>query len=536
MGMEPNRAEKFFKQEALCLHLYVLRACLSKILRRAGYHSSLFAQGNQDYSAKLPLARETWNMAMDCLRERFRGNHEILQHLWAASAKIKTGFSPNVDWNSSKGLGTHIQMLQSYEPNAFENNAIKMLYEERMLADQCFPGPGFYMNPRGRKLYHDVFTLYMALSLTCLKTLEHFHKNGEVTKALDPGAGSLLSLVLLCEKFMRYLDGLVSYCPLLLVHLTWFLRQQGSLPEDSPARDQWEMAVDDKREGLAPEESTDLNRRPDDDNEEEEEEEKEEADILLPDNTASNRRFPDGAPAHVRDIVRWLRLLTLYQNSIKVLLKSDTLDHLRKLNVNLVSTSMPHANNSLQSADQCVRMVAPELAGDPSNLILKKLRLLTDHFNGTYHCETILASLCLVALDPVLSKMAESCVPDLVRAQAAKLSPGVCAVSKACCPTCTVVYQVLAQEYPNKSFTIIGMHDTFSACDLPPWLPRTFAMQVVAILQERLKYALTTRYKILMDELRRGTPSPISSICGDADMTDLEPLDIDFLKSVGGES
>lgn len=190
---------------------------------------------------------------------------------------------------------------------------------------------------------------------------------------------------------------------------------------------------------------------------------------------------------------------------------------------------MPYLNSTLQSADECLRVVVPELDGIANDLILKKRSLLAGQFKSTYHCEALLASLCLVALDPGLSKIVKSCVPDSVRAQAARLSPGVCAVSKACCPTCTVIYQVLAQENPQMTFTIIGVHNTFSPCDLPPWLPGPFAKRVMTILQERLRYAITTRYNRVMEERRRGTPSPAASIAGDPDLTSLEDMENDFV-------
>lgn len=330
-SIEPNAAKKSFKQGVVRLHVYVLRACLGKILRCASYHSMLFhcPLSNHDYPAKLPLSLGTWSKATGRLRERFRGHSEILQELLSASSKMAKGFSQPVDWTSTGGLDE--KTLQSYEPNAFEKNAIKMLYEEHFLTDQHFPGKGFYLDPRGRELYHDVFTLNIALSLVCLKALEHFHSKGEIVKALDM-EGGLFDLVKLCEKLLRVLDGLVSYSPLLFVHLTWFLRQQRTLPEDvsaseGPIQDERKTMADnnDEREEVLLEENADHRRhsRPglleddedDEDDREGEGEEEEEANILPPDDTASSRHFSDGTPAYVKAIIRWLRLLTPSERS-----------------------------------------------------------------------------------------------------------------------------------------------------------------------------------------------------------------------------
>ncbi|KAI4707178.1 hypothetical protein J4E89_008117 [Alternaria sp. Ai002NY15] len=120
------------------------------------------------------------------------------------------------------------------------------------------------------------------------------------------------------------------------------------------------------------------------------------------------------------------------------------------------------------------------------------------NFTGTYHCETVLLSLALLAkkradiLDvdinsasAPLSK-ARLQLPSRTTTDALKGKMSALPVSQKCCPACHALVEYFIENV-NPALVYPGKHEVWSAAALPPWLPREAGQVVLRAARKALQ-------------------------------------------------
>jgi len=120
------------------------------------------------------------------------------------------------------------------------------------------------------------------------------------------------------------------------------------------------------------------------------------------------------------------------------------------------------------------------------------------NFTGTYHCETILLSLALLAkkradiLDvdinsasAPLSK-AHLQLPSKTTTDALKGKLSALPVSQKCCPACHALVEYFIENV-NPALVYPGKHEVWSAAALPPWIPRETGQVVLRAARKALQ-------------------------------------------------
>lgn len=120
------------------------------------------------------------------------------------------------------------------------------------------------------------------------------------------------------------------------------------------------------------------------------------------------------------------------------------------------------------------------------------------NFTGTYHCETVLLSLALLAkkradiLDvdinsasAPLSK-AHLQLPGKTTTDALKGKMSALPVSQKCCPACHALVEYFIENV-NPALVYPGKHEVWSAAALPPWIPREAGQVVLRAARKALR-------------------------------------------------
>ncbi|KAK1764162.1 hypothetical protein QBC33DRAFT_209581 [Phialemonium atrogriseum] len=115
-------------------------------------------------------------------------------------------------------------------------------------------------------------------------------------------------------------------------------------------------------------------------------------------------------------------------------------------------------------------------------------------FAGTYHCETVMFSLQLLARDRVnmtTTSAAERGVllPDKEVVNEFVKDITILPVTKRCCPACHILLNYVS-DLTLKAIRYPGSHPHWSSCSLPPWITKDagehMLRQASDVLQHRL--------------------------------------------------
>jgi hypothetical protein len=235
--------------------------------------------------------------------------------------------------------------------------------------------------------------------------------------------------------------------------------------------------------------------------------------MVLHDRKGAKERFvvPKGRAAAV---LRWLRLITLHQSAIWSLLRTSTVEQLAGLSLNLVQTTIPCDDKEMEPLESYLSsMKIPSHDIGLFVEVMQRQGKKVDDFQGTYHCEAVLLSLYLLHDETrkhnATSSEFPALVADALAEAAGNFFPKVVAVSKRCCPVCNQLFKAV-HKILGIPYTIIGTHAAYSACALPPFLPKQYAQAVADALETRLKPALGDYIANLDDKQRidRGSASP----------------------------
>jgi hypothetical protein len=214
-------------------------------------------------------------------------------------------------------------------------------------------------------------------------------------------------------------------------------------------------------------------------------------------------------------VLRWLRLITLHQSAIWSLLRTSTVEKLAGLSLNLVQTTIP-CDKEMESLESYFSSMEIPLNSDDIGLFVDAMQRegkKVDDFQGTYHCEAVLLSLYLLHHETrkhnATSSEFSAFVADDLAEAAGNFFPKVVAVSKRCCPVCNQLFQAV-HKILGIPYTIIGTHAAYSACALPPFLPKQYAQAVADALEKRLEPALGVYMARLHNKQQfdRGSASP----------------------------
>jgi hypothetical protein len=190
--------------------------------------------------------------------------------------------------------------------------------------------------------------------------------------------------------------------------------------------------------------------------------------------------FPISKHGTTAAILRWLRLITLYQVAISSLVYAPTLERLLALSLKVIKISMPQGHKTGGS----IRPSEAHNTGRTRSEVLRGGRNLGDikTFGRTFHCEAILLSLFVMCHD----NATHIGVSEDLKQTARTFFPHVLGVSKRCCPVCAELCQVMSRNLKDPVVTT-GTHSTYTPCCLPPFRPKVYAEEVATKLQALVK-------------------------------------------------
>jgi hypothetical protein len=478
------------------LHQYIVRSCLQKIATRASYHSNMKggrATAKYDY-ARLLRPSTKWKAVHDKrvaslsdphLQAKYKSTLALIFDSDTSGSFHEIDSWSDSQWDELTGFNNqqNIEKLRNYRPTEFEMTSVTYCSEEYgspLLLDT----KGAYLQPKARKAFHATVTALCTDSLLGLKLLSDLG-----TRVTDSIANTeVQELVNWTTQSMLYLK-LISYnSPLLPVHLEWFLKSGSQSPifYKKDLDGDVEMDMQDNLDAEENETSVDiLDHR-------------------------YNAIF-GVACSYAKAIVRWLRLTTLHTHCVESLIHTSTISKLRKLEIRLITTPLPEEDPQMENLQSFLEARIPEIpAVEVTSLVkeiekLARISRLPDEFKGSFHCEAILLSLYLLAKEG----KDHVGVDDELKNWAGNLFPQLVAVTKACCPVCATLVDVVANELQIK-IDFSGIHRDFTPCALPPWLPKRYAKKVADRLEPQLDEAINEKRLALEMQRRkdRGSQSP----------------------------
>ena len=154
----------------------------------------------------------------------------------------------------------------------------------------------------------------------------------------------------------------------------------------------------------------------------------------------------------------------------------------------------------------------------------------SESFSGTYHCETALMSLELLARHRKLHAGADESINPTANRVALphrritdKLtSISMLPVSKLCCPACSCLLEYLRLQ--SRTILHPGGHANWSACALPPWLPKDAGQHVLdkasSVLRDRIWDIMVEEAKYFEQETGYPSPPHYESVTVEQDSSD----------------
>jgi hypothetical protein len=470
------------------LHQYVVRSCLQKIITRAGYHSNI--KGGRvsvkcDFASFLKPS-EGWKATHNRLARNYSDKFVQAKYIstllsWISGSSSEIDTWSDSEWDDMSGFDAEkVEKLKSYTPGATEVNCSSYCFQ--LYGTPVLTGnPGAYLRPGARRAFHGMLTALcndVLLGVKLLSDLEvrvtdSISNNNDVQVLIERVTVSIL-----------YLQQLSYTSSLLALHIEWFLHvtscvYSGTVPVGKSAKG------------------------PDDDIEMQEENETG-LDCI-------DQKFDTNfgvTSSYATAVVRWLRLTTLHTYSVIQLTIDHTLSKVGSLEVCLVKAWLPYEDEELQNLEQYLSGKVPAIH---TTQFVKEVQKLAresgtaDAFKGSFHCEAMLLSLYLMAREG----NEHAGVNSNLRSWAGNLFPRLVAVTKACCPVCATLVEVVATELEiGISFT--RSDGDFTPCALPPWLPRKFADIVAKRLERQLDTAIDDKLFALDKRWRKdkGSESP----------------------------
>ena len=416
--------------------------------------------------------------------------------------------------------------LQAYKPNDYELCISKHCSKVWGMTELPVQ-EGFYLTDAGRRAYHEMLTTCFANTLLGLRLIS---KLGSAVSGSVKNDSEIYDILQFAAGSIRNLFYLAYYSPLLGIHLKWLLELSSPTASQQPTSDFNQGLIHGQRvetticqQPVQPAAIRGSQIRKSKKRDADQLDALEESsfhsdggkmfkalDEILDSDIVPNRDelFPIRDYA-VTSILRWLRLITLHTCSIESLALTDTCNKLKSLDVKLLQTTLPQGDTDMEPLDACLERLIPDLKDREafSDTVRTLSKNHTVEFRGTWHCEALLLSLYLLSLD---GKDRDG-VPCKLRWDANTLFPHIVAVSKECCPVCTTLFQAVSEQQHWEATAVIGSHQTYSACALPPWLPKRFCDKVTEILEDQLRLSIDERLEVSRRQRRfsRGSVSPI---------------------------
>jgi hypothetical protein len=526
-GQDNTDVSSKFSALRVDLQFYITGTCFQKITTRAGYHCAALDskdpdedQGqrsggsSKDDFTRLLYPMCSWKTDHEELAKQFGPQLNGIYRSVLSNEpfsfdmgkifkekKERAKFDPDMwtanKWTQPEPLNT--EFLRDYAPEV-ERRIWKYLVQKKFKLDPIPKEKGFYLTAPGRRAYHQLVTTCVWNALLYLQLLKKHqarvnknHQDNSDIYKLTNEANSALH----CLEMLAYRN------PIIGIHLDWLDKKN---PNSKRKPNEDENPTNGDITG-------------------------EEADIV-----PSLKGMVLGQSAFLVSggrgaaVLRWLRLITLHHFAIWTLLSTDTVLKLPQLSINLVKTGLPTELNQMQSLKSYFSEMKKQRKPEDITLVIEALvrsERDVDIFKGTYHCEAILLSLYLLHYETRaneadgfdLSACCQSVGVDPLLAEAAgNFFTRVVAVSKRCCPVCNELFRVMS-DVLKKQYSIMGSHTVYSACALPPFLPKKYADMVADALETRLELELGN-YITLQRRRRfrdRGSASSVQHLQGNSD-------------------
>lgn len=194
----------------------------------------------------------------------------------------------------------------------------------------------------------------------------------------------------------------------------------------------------------------------------------------------------------LENCIQWLQLVTDHFISLdSLLLQQNIQTTFQNLQLDLLDVKFAEGerNTDMLGLDQFFEseMLKTEHLGRSDRMLLKQFILATQGskkglhvFGGTIHAETI-----IIILAVMVRKGYATALPKSVANIAKTIQLADLGTSKKCCPMCTVVI-LWARRTTDINFRLPTSHDLYLACDLPPWTPKEYAAQIIALAQRSI--------------------------------------------------
>ncbi|RPA81352.1 hypothetical protein BJ508DRAFT_113699 [Ascobolus immersus RN42] len=129
-----------------------------------------------------------------------------------------------------------------------------------------------------------------------------------------------------------------------------------------------------------------------------------------------------------------------------------------------------------------------------------------DLFSGSFHAETQLLSLAVMARDPRY----QDTLPKGLRQDLIAIDVSTLGVSKRCCPVCSIVTHWVQLRLQRGYIRTGSCYQEFPACSLPPWLPEEILDEILELVATMCRQILSERLINMQDAARqdRGSASP----------------------------
>ena len=498
------------------LHTFVFRSSMKKMAMRCAYHCRAITKDKKrnpatadnikgiltDYLALLQPPPTYYKQVIQTMKGRLK-NHQVQGDVstmiegfasWIGSGSQPLNRVDDADADA-QFEGAIRASLQHYSPSQAE------IYASRVLDDiyGCHTGfldlkAGFYLTAEGRSRYHQLFLLTLFNAVVLLKVISSDKFYEEILADLesdDSRGQDLVLLVLMGQQAAFALYQLAYNSRLLGLHLSTIFRD-GKRKAESPSEDLSQEAdtdLESDAQGLQRLRDADM------------------ANSIATLSFHPDAQFPINSSL-AQGVVRWARMITLHQHSVESLVNTGARTRLNSFDAKYVHTRVGQVDSDMESLRSCVSC----LIKDPEDaaLLIDELsaRPDSDTFNGTFHCETVLMSLYLLSS----SGHSHPGVSAELLSHSRSLLPQLIAVSKGCCPVCSLVLQTITGKF-SKRVTALGSDPTYSPVCLPPWLPRNVASTVLAGLQQKAKEALYEKLGELRSrqKISRSSQSPQAS-------------------------
>jgi hypothetical protein len=544
----------------LDLEFYITRTCFEKISTRAGYHCAAAVRdcdrkdekdtkenqqreggSSKDDFTPLLYPMSSWredhmNIATEeCSNKAFSKIYQSLLSkepfsfdmikIFEKKKDERAKFDPNM-WNDAEWTDPeplHSDLLRCYKLGLVERiiwKDLAGLFDLGHMPEE----EGFYLTAAGRRAYHQLVTTCVWNALLYLNLLK---KNKDAVADELQVDSDITRLTHQACWALHHLEMLAYRSPILGIHLDW-------LDKKNPNTKRKSNEIEKPTNSDISDEADDNRMDEIDDNIMGEADDNimgEEADVVpcLKEMVVRNVKTGGRGGAAKEPsssflvsggrgaaVLRWLRLTTLHNFAIYNLLSTNTVKKLPQLSLNLVQTTLPCEDEAMQPLEPYFNGMETPLDSEDIRLFVEAMQRQeknVDVFKGTYHCEAILLSLYLLHHETRDNEDASFGLPafvadDLEKA-AGNFFPGVVAVSKRCCPVCNQLFHTV-HEILGKPYNIIGTHAAYSACALPPFLPKKYAQMVADALEKQLEPALENYLKGLRKRrtFDRGSSSP----------------------------